>query len=75
MKQSDWADFPRENVLYQLDVVFKNNDIENKDAEYSIIHYAAFFKDNHWVDANSFESIYTENAYQISYAPWYKISE
>lgn len=43
MKQSDWADFPRENVLYQLDVVFKNENAESEDKQYSIVHYAAFF--------------------------------
>lgn len=73
MKQSDWADFPKENVLYQLDVVFKNENAESEDKQYSIVHYAAFFKDNNWIDANSFEHIIIQDAFQISYAPWYKV--
>ena len=41
--QNEWANFPKENVLYQLDVVFKNDNAESEDKQYTIVHYAAFF--------------------------------
>lgn len=77
MKQSDWADFPLENTLYRLDVVFEKEDLRATEMDttssYTVVHYAAYFKDGQWVDANSFELITTQGACQISYALWYKV--
>lgn len=71
--QNDWADFPQENTVYRLDVVFKKEESQDLNDQYTIVHYAAYFKDGCWVDANTFDHITTQGAFQISYALWYKV--
>lgn len=74
-QQNEWAEFPTENTLYKLDVVYKKESSTTiaNDPLYIIVHYAAYFKNGCWVDANSFEPIITQDAHQISYALWYKV--
>lgn len=71
MSRENWCQFPKENVLYCLDVTFFNSESTNIDKQYSIVHYAAYFHQGQWVNANSFESINVANAYQIDYRAWY----
>lgn len=70
---SQWMDFPKENTVYQLDVTFKDETVspENELDKYKVIHYAAYYHNNDWVDANSFDHINTTDSFQISFKEWY----
>ena len=70
---SQWMDFPKENTVYQLDVTFKDETAssENELDKYRVIHYAAYYHNSEWVDANSFDHINTTDSFQISFKEWY----
>lgn len=68
-----WMEFPKDNTIYQLDVTFKDESInsENELDKYKVIHYAAYYNNNEWVDANSFDHINMAGSFQISFKEWY----